>query len=701
MSVTLSCKRPMTPPKGLSLHLQKPNSYDFSHECMNAIVQSELSIRPSAQAPEALDPVTRLPIEIPLGQNEIRFGLAWAEFQPDHHVWTDWVIRHTLPADYTILLNNMVILQSDPGRLVANLPVGNAPQIKVVGPEGPMPDGWSIDMIRLSDEASFDNEALPKAHPTRVFMPEYLAEFTTWSPDHVRWMKSTATEASYVREMSDYPTAQSAHWKQRIPLDVAVAFCNYFECGFWWTFWADVSAAAVIEIATYVRDTLSPDLYAYFEHFNEPWNGNYAAARYMYFEGMSRFGTQGPGTVSVDALSRTVTAQGVDLTTVFGVGLAENIAVGRMTYPVDLASVTSTSMQIVSYWDANYMDDLTTEPYWHTGGTQVLVQQGYAVRATLAMKSVSDIFAAAGQRDRLQCVWEGQLAGTSGLQTMSSMADIWTTPDFIDPLSVFDVVAVNPYFSSGIFKPLGGADNQFTAAARGFSDGDDLDSFGALLTEHVMGRTTYGDVGNTQSLPNIAANLKAYRTLCNALGLKLMAYEGGAHIIHSVLTNSASDQKIIASYLNWESSDRAEEVFRYWADCHLRFCDGPVMKFKFMSNVSRFGAYGLIKEYGGFTSTQMNVCAEYRSRDGWWLPWYPPHAATIPAQNWSNGDAVSIDLKDWVSVNTQKITGAVLPAGLILTGTTLHGILGPGQAGAYTFTASNAAGDTSVTLSIM
>lgn len=184
----------------------------------------------------------------------------------------------------------------------------------------------------------------------------------------------------------------------------------------------------------------------------------------------------------------------------------------------------------------------------------------------------------------------------------------------------------------------------------------------------------------------------------------MIAYEGGAHIIHSVLepANRVSDQDIVNLFVDgFMQSPEATEVFTEWADLYVRYYDGPLMQFNFVQGFSRFGAYGLIPFFGGPTDSRQELLLNnYVNRAPWWVDNFPPQAPPVPPQVWTAGVDPAFTLDDWVSNNATVFSGTP-PAGMTLDGGT-GALTGRPEAGSgdYSFTASNFAGSVEVTIRI-
>jgi hypothetical protein len=586
-----------------------------------------------------------------------------------------------------------------------------------------MPTGWYIEAVKLANEAAYDNAALPAHHPSRVFVPEFITEIKKWKPVQKRFMKVMGTETGLIR--GNFPRLEGCYNVDFgrafiYPLDVMVSLCNAYDIAPYFNLAARPLPGAVEDFATYVKDNLKPSLTVYAGCGNEYWNNSaYGRTGNSYFIGEDgkRFGGKGNGTLTMSKANRNIILNSTDnLTTLTTASEEANITIITDTRSVKIdrggnpdkgiPAATANTGYIVNSEAEEYIEDLVDVDWWYLPGGSYDPNRGYTILATKQLKIWSDIFEAAGQRSRLVAVWETQLGGAHRFSKLTNSSYWQPFEDYIDPLTVFDAVAVNPYFGSGTFKSPGGwRDDEFTAYARSLAVADNYSAFAKALRDYMLDTPITGVPPSSRSITSyLVDQTKRWRQQTKEYGLRLIAYEGSAHIIHSVLDPSQrlTDQDIIEAYVEgFLPSADAYEVFKAWADLHVRFYDGPVMQFNFVQPIGRFGAYGLIQYFGGPTDARQELLlAEYVDRAPWWTGDYPPQAVAVPDQVWAAGVDPGFTLDDWVSNNAAVFSGTP-PVGMVLDGATgaLTGVPVVGS-GSYTFTASNYAGSVEVVVRI-
>lgn len=735
------------PPTGsgtLALHTATPQSHNPAQEFINVLMSAAIRAQPDNKVRLPRFQSSNLPSSI-VGTG-IRFAMAWAppNFTPDTHCFGRYVIRHNLPSLYNIAVAGYPPLTgSTDTRIIIDVTEVREWRIDIRGPAGPMPEGWFIEAVKLSNEAAYDNPALPQSHPSRVFVPEFLEEMRKWKPAQKRFMKAMATEAATIPEY--YPDIaglynteyEVANWIY--PRDVMVSLCNEFDIEPYFNLASSASDALVTSFATYVRDNLKPSLSVVSSCANEYWNPIYngASNRYLMAPTWQKFKTKGQGTVTIDKEARTMTFTGAPDIRTFRPGATQvNVCVGNFVFGLHMEAVvlngrevapepTATTAHILFFTDDFHIFDAVDAEYWYSPDANELPNRGYTMVATRQQKIWADVFEAGGQRARLVNVWESQLASPGRFSDFTDTS--WWRPfaDYIDPLTVFDAVAVNPYFGNGTFGSIGrsatelGADgkallldNDITAYIRPFAINKDYPAYSRALRDYMLDRPIPGVNPSSRSITTYLHNaskswnntISPYSNTTTGKKLRLIAYEGGAHIIHSVLepANRATDQDIVEAFVfGFLQSPEATEVFAAWAELHLRRYDGPVMQFNFVQAFTRFGAYGLIPFFGGPSDSRQELLLDqYVDRAPWWTDASAPQAVAVPDQQWTAGVDPGFTLDDWVSNNATVFSGTP-PAGMMLDGAT-GALTGRPLAGygIYSFTASNFAGSVEVSIRI-
>lgn len=634
-----------------------------------------------------LDPDTRLPAEIPPGTGEIMFFWSWSRMRPSNPGFGRYVIRHNLPAEYALILSNDPSeVRREPGRIVFDIghPVGNW-YIRIQGPIGPMPANWYIEVVKESNESLLDDASLSSAR--RVFTPEYLSKLKNLAPSQIRFMNALSVNADVTTIDIEDLTPDTARWHRgRMPLSLVVALCNEVGAACWFNIWSKASNALIQHCAEYLRDNLAASLQVLPELGNENWNSDMRQTKYTRFVGMQRFATQGPGTVSVTEGSKAVVGVGTDFTAHFGAGLSRYIAIDGFAYEINTSNITSTSMSLL--WDEAETTS-TDAAYYYGSGYDSKDEEGYLLLATNCMQIFDAAFAATGQSDRLVKVLASQLANPGRSQKLLNPTYWVGAPDYVDPTTLFDALAINLYFGSKLLTPT-----ETRNAVISLYNAGDTDGWRNLFNDILFDR--HPTLSVSRNFNQVRSNLRETRNHTEAAGLRLIAYEGGSHVVHTPPVKSG-DTEIIAAAHDWVASETAREVFEHWRDLHVRYLDGPVMQYRFGGTWDHVGHFALYPESTYPEYPRSEIIVAEKNQEAWWVPTHPPRWANIPAQTLAPGS--TFDLTDWCSKNAlsfagQTHSGATLADGILTVGPSASG---PQD---YRFTASNAAGSSEVTVRI-
>ena len=307
------------PPVGdgtLALHLDQATAVSPAQEAINIFLGATFKQDPDTGDLGDIDPVSRLPVAI--ADNGIRVSLDWRGIGDDNIAFGRYALRHNLDTGvYTFTLTSITeVISTAPGRIVFDVLEPRSWRLDITGPAGPLPSGWYVEAVKLSNEAAYDNSAVPKSHPSRYYTPEYLTEIEKWKPVQIRFMKQMASEAGTVNTV--HPDIDGLYnirngFKAAVtPRDVMVAFCNEYDIAPWFNLSPGAEPALVESFATYVRDNLKPSLSVYASCSNEYWNITYfdANARYTWKEAWLKLKPKGQGTVTLDKTTRKVTFTG-------------------------------------------------------------------------------------------------------------------------------------------------------------------------------------------------------------------------------------------------------------------------------------------------------------------------------------------------------------------------------------------------------
>ena len=178
------------------------------------------------------------------------------------------------------------------------------------------------------------------------------------------------------------------------------------------------------------------------------------------------------------------------------------------------------------------------------------------------------------------------------LSTRLLTAPLWQQFDpagYVAPASVFNSLAVTTYF--------GGAQ---------VSDPAQRAALLAVMKDPAQDATAWlkarlEDPAGDFSIPQIAAYWASQKAVAKQYGLKLVAYEGGQHVLHSAGIGGISDQDMtalttfLAGFVRSPAmADLYHQLWTAWAQVG----DGPFMHFTDVSAASKFGAWGLYSGLG-------------------------------------------------------------------------------------------------------
>lgn len=591
----------------VSINLSNHNYFDSNQPFKNMIygarfVTTETNPFTNADGMQP-DPVTRLPMQLPSGVTKVDVlwvSTSWGSQHP--MLGKRYVIRHNLdtlaPGQYTFAPNaGFSIVSTSTDEVVVDLANQNTNIWFSINtpPSGAFPAGWTIEMIRQSDLALYDS--LPALDPLRIFTQEYLdmhariAATGGKGPALIRFMKPSKSEEALHSDPDDLTRATDAYFADNgtiWPVEFMCVLGNYLDAGVWITTLVTASEAMLTDQATRAAATLRPDLQCWVECCNEMWNWSYGRViRSNAAYAIERFGTQGAqtGTVSITKGSRTITASGVDLTTVFGVGpsRAQNIVIEGFLYRIDLPTITASSMQMFGPITGTVgvigaaLVTATNVPYLipnkTAAGEDIIEREpGAIIRSVQAAQVFSDVFTARGERSRLKTVLGSQLADL-GYGNRLLDANFWRgEPDFVEPATVFDAIAVNPYFGSDVFS------DEIKVAARA-QLAISQSAFNDFIESLVDG--TNGTYTISRRFSQMATELSAYRSMAQSRGLRLVAYESGTHIAHigRLLVNDDVDDTDLADAMaQFNYSPNMGRLMEAFCALSRDWLDGPVMQ---------------------------------------------------------------------------------------------------------------------------
>ncbi|MGV8988674.1 MAG: hypothetical protein ACOH2H_20615 [Cypionkella sp.] len=242
---------------------------------------------------------------------------------------------------------------------------------------------------------------------------------------------------------------------------------------------------------------------------------------------------------------------------------------------------------------------------WMFAQTQWLAAQAKTVWGTDDKAAWLDYNAMLATRSAL--IWDGVFGAEAkarvdkvlGTQTVSPWlstrlltAPLWQQFDpsgYVAPASVFDSLAVTGYFGGAqISKP------ELRAELLEVMKDPSQDA-----TVWMMAQLQ--DPAAAFSIPQIEKYWGDQKAIANQYGLKLVAYEGGQHVLHSAGIGGMSDQDqaALTDFLSgFVRGPAMAELYRQLWTAWAKVGDGPFMQFTDVSQASKWGAWGLFSALG-------------------------------------------------------------------------------------------------------
>ncbi len=618
------------------------------------------------------------PAEILAGDTELRLFNAWDADGFAPHLGR-YVVRHSGLENYAFSLTNATVVSSSAGRIVFDVPTQTGWWITIAGPAGAVP-AFTLEIVREDRESVFDNTGTPLTHATRIFNPDYLADFVTDKPHHLRFMKPMNTENALYENVADLVNLDHATYVDAMPIEAMVSLCNYLGCGLWFCQWHRASDALMDYCAEYIRANLAASLSVYIEEYNEAWNFGYEFSKYYWAEGLRKWGAAGAGTISTVNGSKTVTGVGTNFDTIFeNASGSKSLTIGDRSFQVDFGEViTATSFTCKGSGQISITDN-----DWYHGRSNNL--EGFAYKSSLTMQRWIAVFAASEQRFRLTTVLGARLE--DGPTNVLLACAAWSgEPDFVAPNTVHDVVAVNPYFGSGMFNQA-----DIKAAVKALQASSPGTPVNELYRDLMLGQ--HATLDDNKNLIYVRDGLKETRVVAESYGVGMISYEGGTHMVHSPAVNS-SDTDILDSYTTFMHSPEAITVFSQWAELNMLYLDGPIMQFQHAGAWTRYGFWGMRPRYGYAGDSRLNSLRNYADKDPWWGPYFPPQwVLSVPDQAWEVGVAPTLNLREFCTANAIAFSGDSPPGTTLNSDGTFSGSPSASSPGTiYTFAVTNAGG---------
>jgi Ca2+-binding RTX toxin-like protein len=217
------------------------------------------------------------PTEIPPGITAVGTIWAWGNSAADPAAAASraGVYVLTYEGEGTLKLSgDMVILSSEPGRIVVQNTGGGTMQLDITATD-PNDTGNYIRDISLVPQKY---EALHEAG--QIFNPDWLA--LVQDVRELRFMDWMETNGTTSASWDDRPQVDDATYMHNgVPVEVMVQLANQTGTEPWFTMPAGADAEYIRNFATYVRDHLDPDLEVHVEYSNETWNWLFQQTHWM------------------------------------------------------------------------------------------------------------------------------------------------------------------------------------------------------------------------------------------------------------------------------------------------------------------------------------------------------------------------------------------------------------------------------------
>jgi hypothetical protein len=226
---------------------------------------------------------------------------------------------------------------------------------------------------------------------------------------------------------------------------------------------------------------------------------------------------------------------------------------------------------------------------WQTDDQAAYLDYNAMVSTKSAL--IWDAVFGAEAKTRLDKVLGVQTANTWATSRLLE-APLWQKFDpagFVAPGSVFNSLAVTTYFGGATM-----ADAKLRDALLAV-----LKDPGVNATDWLKARLE--DPAYPQSLPQITAWWQAQKAIADAHGMKLVAYEGGQHLLQGFGIGGMSDQDqtVLTGFLSGfvrspAMSDLYRQSWLAWAGAS----NGPYMQYTDVGAASKWGAWGLYEAPG-------------------------------------------------------------------------------------------------------
>ena len=160
---------------------------------------------------------------------------------------------------------------------------------------------------------------------------------------------------------------------------------------------------------------------------------------------------------------------------------------------------------------------------------------------------------------------------------------------YVVPASAFDSLAVTTYFGGSNMKNDMLRTELLAVIADRSQDAD------AWFKARLMDPEVRG------SIPQIVTAWAAHKAIAEAHGLKLVAYEGGQHLLHAFKVKGIApgEMDTMVDYMaGFIRSQDMADLYRSLWDAWVKVSDGPFMQYGDVSTPSKFGAWGIYAALG-------------------------------------------------------------------------------------------------------
>ncbi len=234
----------------------------------------------------------------------------------------------------------------------------------------------------------------------------------------------------------------------------------------------------------------------------------------------------------------------------------------------------------------------------------------YAKKSVETAQIWDEVFGTQSE-DRLSHVLSSQ-AGNPWVTKRLLNPEAWERNDpdgYVDPATIFDELAITTYFGS---SAVGDSVLREDLISRILASPEDAADY---LTAQLL------NPEYKSSIPRTKALWEQHAELAHEAGLRLTAYEGGQHVHHSFAVSGLTveqQQVLDAFFTNYVRSEDMAKLYQASWDAWKDVADGPYMQLGEVSNISKYGSWGLLNFLTDSTPRSELLNSLNENTQPWW-----------------------------------------------------------------------------------